>query len=884
MFRLVLARLRGLFRRDVVTDEIRDELDFHLGQRIAQYEREGLTRSEASARAKHRVGNLALHLDRGYDIRGGGMLEMFRQELRWAWRGLRAARGTTLLAVAILTLGIAAATVTFSVVDAIALRRLPFDQPASLIAIARADRGSDSLASSAPQDFYTWQAQADAFESLAGWGPWSLSYAADGGAPQRVVTYRITSNLFDVLRVAPAQGRGFTPDHEKTGQDQVVILGHAAWQSRFGGDPAIVGRRITFGQEQREVIGIMPPGFTYPIGPANATEAYVPYVPRATDRDHAARGRSYFLRIAGRLRPGASLALAEQQVKTATAGVIAAHPTQTYWKDAQPVVIPLHDYVVGPAKRWLLLVLGAVVLVLAIAYVNVANLLLARAASRAREFAVRTALGASRFRVARTLTLESLLLSLAAAAAGILLAFIGVSIATASMPPGLSRASTIAIDLRVLLTAVATAVVTGVGFGTIPAFFGAKADVVAVIKQGGNALGASRSRARWQRALLIAELAFVVTLLVPAALFISSFVNVTRADLGFSRDRLVGVTVSRSLDGVDQSLRRPAAEAFVNDAVARARGVPGVEDAAFIDGGLPLFGMQASYSIKIDGHPPITGADQLALKEVTPNYFRVAGIRVIEGRVFDASRADGAPVAIINDEAARRFFPGRSPVGEVITFRAPTTIVGVVSSVRMSGPEVELRPELYLPIHQHDVGNDAITGDVIVRLAPGGSAQGVQAALQSVNDGGRPPEVSDLEKRFRELTAQRRFNAGLMTTFGVLALVIAAAGVYGLMSFVVSQQTRAIGLRLAIGATAGRVFREVLADSGRLLIAGVVIGLAGAWAASRLFESVVFGITGNEPWLYLVVALTLTITSVLAALVPAWRASRVDPLTALRSE
>lgn len=785
---------------------------------------------------------------------------------------------------AILTVGIAAATVTFSVVDAVALRRLPFESPEQLVAIARADRGGSRLGVVAPQDFFTWQTQATAFESLAASGPWTLTYTPEGGTPERLITQRITSNLLDVLKVAPARGRGFTPENEVTGNDQVVILSHPAWQRRFGGDPAIIGRRITFGKETREVVGVLPAGFTYPIGPANATEAYVPHVPRANDRDHGTPGRSYYLQVVGRLRPAATLELADQQVTGATTNVVAAYPNQSFWKDARPVVQPLHDFVVGPAQRWLLLVLGAVALVLVIAYVNVANLLLARATARAREFAVRTALGASRSRVMRTLMTESLLLSLIASAAGILLAFWGVSIATASLPAGLARASTIAIDLRVLAVAVGAAVATGVLFGAIPAWYGARADVMSVMKQGGAALGAGRGRARWQRVLLVSELAFVVTLLMATALFVTSFVNVVRADLGFSRERLVGYRLSRSLSTVEKDARRPAAESFVRDAITRARAVPDVEDAAFIDGGLPLFGMMATYSIKIESYGPISGADQLALKEVTPGYFGVAGIRLISGRIFEASGPGAPNVAVINEEAAQRFFRGRNPVGEVITFREPTTIVGVVSSVRMSGPEVDLRPELYLPLHQHDVGMGSISGDVIVRLAPGGSVQAVQAALQEMTSSGQPPRISDLEERFRELTADRRFNASLMTMFGVLALVMAAAGVYGLTSFVVGQQTRSIGLRLAIGATTGRIFRGVLADSGRLLAIGVVIGLASGWAVSRLFASVVFGVTGGEAWLYAAVALTLAVTCLAAAIVPAWRASRVDPVFALRTE
>ncbi|HET9371835.1 MAG TPA: ABC transporter permease, partial [Vicinamibacterales bacterium] len=679
----------------------------------------------------------------------------------------------------------------------------------------------------------------------------------------------------------------FTADNERTGADQVVILSHDLWIRRFNADPDIVGRPLTFGKDTRVVVGVMPDGFTYPIGPEVATSAYIPHVPRANDRDHGFGGRSYYLDVVGRLRAGATLAQAQEQVARATDAVIAAHPTQTFWKDSRPLVTTLHERVVGPSQRWLVLLLGAVGFVLLIAYVNVANLLLARATARSRELAVRTALGAARSRVARMLVLESLMLSLGAALLGILLSIGGIAMAKASLPAGLARAATIALDLRVLGFAIGVAVVTGVVFGVVPAWYGSRADVISILKDGGSSVGAGRGRARWQRLLLVAELAFVVTLLTATSLFVMSFINVVRADLGFSRGNLYGVSVSRSLSAIAEPDRTDVAAAFTTELLERVTAIPGVAGAAFVNGGLPLFGAQASYSIEIPGYGQTTGADMIVMRSVTRNYFDVAGVPFVSGRTFDGGeRTDTPHVMIINDEAARRFFGGRNPVGEVVRFRGPTTIVGVVKSVRMSGPETSLRPEMYVPLLQEAIGrlDGSITGDVVVRVASPSPATltAIQTAVAGQVNSGRPTTVRSVDDRFRELTADRRFNAGLMALFGALALVIAALGVYGLTSFLVAQQSRPIGLRIALGATTQRIFTSVLTDTGRLLAIGVLLGLFGAWAMSRLFASVVFGVEGREGWLYATVALTLGIVCLLAAWLPARRASRVDPLIVLR--
>jgi len=650
-----------------------------------------------------------------------------------------------------------------------------------------------------------------------------------------------------------------------------------------------VGRMLNLGRDSRQVIGVMPPGFTYPVGQATPIEAWAPMTFRTTDRDHGYGGRGYSLQVVGRLQPGATIEQARDQVTAATDRVIAAYPKLTFWKDARPVVLSLHDFVVGPAQNWLLLVLGAVALVLIIAYVNVANLLLARATTRSRELALRAALGASKGRVASTLVGESLMLSLAAAAMGIVLARWGVGVATASLPAGLARASTIALDFRVLGVAIGAALLTGLGFGVVPAWHGSRTDVMSMLKAGGASVGASRGGARWQRALLVAEIGFVVTLLVATTLFITSFVNVQRADLGFTRGRLVGVHVSRSIASLEPEARGPAVDVFTSDVLDRVRTVPGVLGAALVDGGLPLFGSSVAYSIEIDGYGSTEGGDMLTLKSVTPDYFDVAGVRLLDGRTFDGSeRAGTPPVMIINEEAARRFFGGRSPVGEVVTFRGPTTVIGVVSSVRLSGPEGPLRPEMSLPLAQETVNtrSSTVSADVLVRIddAATGTSVAVADAVKDFNPPERPPVLSDLDRRFRELTADRRFNTSVMTLFGLIALVIGAVGVYGLTSFIVSQQTRAFGVRIALGATAARIFRGVLTQTGRLLAMGLALGFLGGWAVSRLFASVVFGVAGTEMWLYGLVAAALILMSLLAAFLPARRASRVDPIVALRAE
>lgn len=804
-----------------------------------------------------------------------------------AYRGLRAAPRTAVLAVAILTLAIAAGTLTFSVVDAVALRPLPFDQPDRLITIGQVSPTNPQPGVVSPQDFLSWKAEVPAFEGLAGSGLGTPLPLRVGDRTERLVTAQVTTDLFEVLRVRPILGPGLSHGHQTTGNDKVVVLSHAAWHRYFGANPGIIGTTVTFGtrgNDPRQVVGIMPAGFTFPVGPAVATDAWIPMVFRPNEVSHASPGRSYFVNPIGRLRADSSLELAQEQVSTVTTKVVAAHPAQTFWKDTTPVVLRLQDAVVGEARQWLILLLGAVTMVLLIAFANVANLLLARATVRTRELAVRTALGASRATVARMLVFESLLLSITSAVLGLALARSGLAALVAVLPADLARASTIALDGRVLSTAIGVALLTSVVFGLIPAWQGTQVDVMQVLKQGGGAIGLGRRGARWQRVLLTAQLAFVVALLVATAFFVASFVNVVRRDLGFVPGSISAFSISQP-QAPPGDTTRAAASTFLNDTIARVRAVPGVLDAAMLDGGLPMFGNMSSYGIEIDGFGITTGADMVGYRAVSPNYFALMGIRVLEGRVFD-SMQPGEPVVVINEEAARRFFRGRSAVGAHLTFRVRTRVIGVVSSVRMSGPESDVQPEMYIPFLQHDDGRSGIAGSLVVRTDPSTPHvnTAVQAALGNAVRSGAAGAPRLLDAEFAKHTAGRRFNAGLMTAFGMVGLLLAGVGIYGVFSFRVAQQTRTIGVRMALGATSSRIFREVLADTARLVSTGIALGLVGGWAISRLLQTVIFGVTGTEIWIYVFVGIGVGLVGIIAAALPARHAASVEPLAALRAE
>ena len=793
------------------------------------------------------------------------MFDRARTDLRDALRGLRGGRGTTLLAFVILSLTMAAGTVTFSVVDGVALRLLPYASPDRLVSISPPSDRPGAVRPSSPRDYFDWLESAQTLESL---GAARLAPGVAlhfGGLTETLVTRSVTANLFDVLGVRPAVGRFFGPEHEHLGGPSSVVLSHDLWVRRFESDPRIVGQRLTFGQDTREVVGVLSAGVSYQIGSGASPDIYVPWVATASDRSNN-RASSVF--VVGRLRTGVTLEQARAELG----------------RNGPAVVLSLQDQVVGPAKAWLLLVLAAVGFVILVACANVANLLLARATTRAPELATREALGAPRRRLAAGLLLEGLLLALASAVAGLVLSFWGIEIVKSGLPPGLTRVSTIAVDGRVMFASMVAAALCGLLCASAPAWMASRTDLLHTMKASGGSVIGGRRRDRSLSAFLVADVAFVSVLLVATSLVVTTFILVSTADLGFDRRNVMTLGYERLLNEVAQKDRPHAAAALRADLMARASSVPGVTSVAISMNGGPLSGGSVRYSLIIPGIGETQRDDWPETNMVTPGYFHTMGMEVIRGRPFEASDGSGAPrVMLINDVAARRFFPDRDSVGQIVTFQgSQTTIIGVLRGVHFDGPEVEVPPAMYTPIDQF-VGAPNI-GVLLVRTTgdPRVLSGKVHDAIRPALSGSEPGLPRFIDDGFRRLTAGRRFNAGLMAIFGFIALAIGAIGVYGTTSFVVAQQIPAIGLRMTLGASPTRVLRSVLREALRDVALGVGIGLAGAWALSGALESFVFGIRATDPIVYAAVGGFLAVVGTAAAFVPAMRAARLDPLTALR--
>ncbi len=764
----------------------------------------------------------------------------------------------------------ALATVTFSVVDAVALRPLPYGFPSQLVSLTAPSPVPGRFYPASPQDYFAWLEAAQAFESLGASGARAPLRLDVNGAVETLRTQRITTNLFDVLGVHPALGRFFGPEHARDGAQPAVILSHALWVRRFGADPGVLGRNIAFQQETREVIGVLPDGVSYPITSGSEPEAYVPYVPRAIDRQ-AGGGRTGFLSVVGRLRRGISV----EQARADANRVAAA------------VVVPLQEQVAGPARQWLLLVLLAVAIVLMAACANVANLLLARATTRVAEFATREALGASRGRLAMGLLAEGVVLAMASVAAAIVLSLWGVEIARASLPPGLTRISSIAVNARVLSASIGAAMVCGLMLASAPAWFAARTDLMGVMKSSGASAGGGRSHNRALGGFLVANVAFVCVLLVATALIVTSYVLITTADLGFDRSRVMLLGFERSVANIPVTARAAAGMAARSDLLARVRSVPGVTHAAIArNSSAPMSGSSVRYSLTIPGRGEFRRDDMLETNMVTPDYFAAMGMALVRGRMFTSLDSSGAPlVMLINETAARRYFADRDPIGQVVTFRGPTTIVGVLRDIRFDGPENDARPAMFVPLDQDTSSMDAESGSLVVRTAfdPRRLTAAVREAIRPAVDG-EPAQPQFLADYFSRTTAQRRFNAALMSIFGLIAVGLGALGVYGTMAFFVARQVRSIGIRMALGASPPAIMRSVLRDALRRVVLGVTLGLAASWALSNALASFVFGVGATDPAVYAAVAGLLGIVGFAAAFVPALRAARLDPLVALRHE
>ena len=812
------------------------------------------------------------------------------QDVVNALRSLRKSPTFTVVALVVLALGIGAGTALFSVVDAVVLRGLPFDEHDRLVAVLELDTKRPVTfggGSTTAQTFQDWRDKQESFEALAIANGSSYRLRNESGEPADARATRVTAPFFSILRVRPILGRAFTKDDEVQGQHRVAILSHGFWQRRFGGAPDVIGKTLELNEEPWQVVGVLPRDFSYPIASERPSDVFTPV---AFTPEEKVRGnnRNYTWLTIGRLKEGVSIQQAHDQMNRLQEALNKQYPD---FSDRAVQVITLHHRLVGGVRPWMMMLLGAVALLLVIACANVANLMLARATARAREIGIRAALGAGRWRLIRGLLIEGVVLSTAGAIIGLGLAYAGVQSIKAWLPAGLPRVAAIAIDLRVLAAASLAAVVTGILFGIVPALLSSRPDLVSALKDSTRST-TSVAGQRLRNALVVAEVALAVVLLVGAGLFAGSFMQLLRIDPGFDHRNVlvfnVGLPATPGLKfgtpAYDDLQKR--SRAYVNQVVDRVKQLPGVSAAAAVQGGLPLTGNWSRTRIELPGVGELKADDDsLDFRTVTPEYLQTMRIPLKKGRYLAATDTESSEsVAVINEAAARKYWPGKEALGQ--RFKAngrDRVVVGVVGDIRHLGPETPPRQECYVTYAQNNTGG----GIVVARTA--GDPLSVLPAAKSVVWAINPEQrftgdIFSLEGYMDRLIAQRRFNMAMLVLFGVLGLVITAAGIYGVMAYVVEQRTDEIGLRMALGATPAGVLSMILKRASVLIALGLAVGLAVAWSVSASVQAFLFDVRSGDARVFSLAAAVLTGTGLLASSIPARRAARVDPLVALRDE
>ncbi|MCA1619677.1 MAG: ABC transporter permease [Acidobacteria bacterium] len=798
------------------------------------------------------------------------------QDVRFGLRVLWKRPGFTAVALAVLALGVGANTAIFSVVNAVLLRPLPYPGSERVVAFdgINPSKGVEESNMSAP-DFADWKAQARSFEALSIYTEGG-SNLTGAGEPERVTAAWVGPDFFRAIGVGAARGRALLPEDEDPGAALVVVISHGLWQRRFGSDPGAVGRTVELGGRSREVVGVMPPGFDFPRRAElwGALQLEVAKEPRDN--------RSY--QVLGRLREGVSLAQAQAELDTITARLAEGYPvTNTGWGVD---LDPLKEETVGEMRSALLLLLAAVALVLLIACANVANLLLARAAGRRREVALRLALGAGRWRVARQMLTESLLLALAGGALGAGLGVWLTDLLVALAPENTPRLAEASLDARVLLFAAGATLLTGLAFGIVPALQASRADLGETLKEGGR--GSSGGRSRVRSALVVAEVALSLLLLAGAGLLVKSFARLQAVSPGFDSE---GVLTARvSLPGA--RYKEPAQKAeFYRALTERLGALPGVE-AAGATVSLPLGGSNLSVwrGLIPEGRPATPESDApAAYAVVTPGYFRTMRIPLRAGRVFDERDDANSPkVIVINETLARKVFGGQEPLGRHVTIwrdeEFPRQIVGVVGDTKPSSLDAEGAPQMYVP-HAQDAGWGGLS--VAVRARGGDPSALAPLLREEVRALDRQLPVYDVKtmgKVWADSTAYRRVTMFLMAGFAAAALLLAGVGLYGVLSYTVAQRTHEIGIRMALGAQGRDVLRLVVRQGMLLTLAGLGVGLAVALLLTRLMTGLLYGVSAADPAVYALVSLLLAAVALVACLVPARRATKVDPMVALRYE
>ncbi|HWA56236.1 MAG TPA: ABC transporter permease [Gemmatimonadales bacterium] len=888
LLHVVHRRWRSLFRRSRVEAELAEELDNHVQHLTDELRAGGLDTGRARTEALRRFGGVERHKEACRDARGLNRLDHLWRDLRHAWRSLLARPGFTLVAGTTLALGIGATTAMFTVVEHILLRPLGYREADRLVVLQY-----ERMNTVAAGNFLDFQKEARSFAGM-GAAEWWSPNVGGGDAAEEIQGLRLTAGIFPLLGVAPLLGRTFTADETHAGAEHVVVLSHQLWQTRFGGDSTVVGRTISMDGAPFTIIGVMPRGFGFAPYWATGARLWAPLVldARAADRTGAS------LRVFARLGDGVSLEAARREVAAIAARLEQAWPGT----NRGGTVVPLKELVVGDVRDALQVLFAAVTLVLLIACANVAHLQLLRAAAREREFALRGALGASRSRLLQQSLVESFLLALIGAAGGLFVAWGGLRLLLRLAPGRLPRIDSLSLDLPalgfVLLAALGATIVSGL----VPALAASRADLHGVLKEGGRGNSEAPGRRRLRALLVVSEFALALMLLIGAGLVLRSFDARRRLDPGFRPDGVFSAVINLRGSAHQPGERR---EQFFHDLQQSAGALPGVQGVSMINH-LPLHGDSWRLSFVIEGRPLAEPGDgpSAYFRVVMPDYFGTMGIPVLSGRdLTEDDRRSGNQVVIINQSMAERHWPGQNPLGARISVGALATgadwytVVGVVRDARQTGWTGPVLEEMYFP-WLPPAAPGARGGETLAAsLHPGTmtlvlrstrpTAELLREVRGLVTALDRDVSVSDvltLRDAVDEQFAGPRFQLSLLGGFALLALVLAAVGIYGVMSYTVMRRAQEIGVRLALGAAGGDAVRLVVGQGMRLALAGSAIGLGGSLLLSRYLRSLLFGVGPTDPFTFLGVPLLLAAVALVALAIPARRAARVNPLTALRSD
>ncbi len=868
--------LRNFARKEAVERELSEELSSYVELLTEKHMKDGMSEREAQRAALLELGGVEQVKEEVRASRAGSGIESFVMDLRYGMRSLLKKPGFTLTAVIALALGIGANTAIFSVINGVLLRSLSYANPEKIVMlwegnVARA-RAQNVVS---PANFLDWQKASTSFEYMAAAWDTRLNITGGGGEPEEIEAQRVSAPFISVLGVQPLLGRSFVADEDRPGGNLVVVLSHGLWQSRFAGDPAIIGKQATISGRTFTVVGVMPPDFYFLNTQVQA------WTPLALDPAIDYRQSGRFLRTVARLKPGVPLQQAQAELNGIAKQLEEAYPS--FNKGWGVNVVPVHEQIVGDIRPILIVLLGAVAFVLLIACANVANLVLARAAARHKELALRAALGASRTRLVRQMLTESVLLSLMGGVVGVALAYGGIQLLIAFGPDNIPRLREITIDPRVLGFTFFVSLVTGVLFGLLPALQASRADLNDALKEGARGSSTGGGRA-FRNIFVVAEVSLALVLLVGAGLMIRSFLQLHKVQAGFSAENVLTMRVQLPMAKYPEAQQRAQ---FFEQARERVATLPGVKAVGAINF-LPLTGLASSTSFNVEGRPEADAGEApgTEVRVVTPNYFTAMGIPLLKGRVLDEHDGADSRVLVINETMAKKFFPNEDPIGKrlIVSWdpKVADEIVGVVADIKEYALDRDANPAIYWP-HPREPYQFM---NLIVRAStdPMPLAGAVQKEIRAIDPDQPVANVRTMKQVIAKSIARPRFNTLLLTIFAGIALVLASVGLYGVMNYSATQRTHEVGIRMALGATRADIMRLVVGNGMLLTLIGIVIGVVASWGLTRVMQSFLFGVGATDAVTFTAVSALLVAVALVANYIPARKATRVNPVLALRYE